>query len=259
MPSSSIPPPLDPAVDHDRRRLGTATIPPLAALALIWAIFLVDQVFDLGLYRHGIRPRTLSGLQGILFAPLLHGGWEHVINNSSACLVLGWFMVYFFPSIVGRFVLGTALFSGVFVWLFGRDSYHIGASGVVYGLAAYLFFTGAFRRQVPMMAVSAIVVFLYGSMWWNVLPLDPGISWEAHLGGALYGIGAAWAYRGLAPAHVPPPIVLEDDPDDEDQPPLGEGGEGDEANEAELRWKRELAQRTPQGYDPERTSSTFPW
>ena len=250
--SSLTPPP----IDHGKRRLGTALIPPLAVLAVIWAVFLVDLVLDLGLYRHGIRPRSLPGLQGIAFAPFLHGGWQHLINNSSACLVLGWLLVYFFPSITGRIVLLTALVSGTFVWAVGRDSYHIGASGVVYGLAAFLFFSGLFRRQVAMMAVSAIVVFLYGSMWWNVLPLDPGISWESHLSGACFGVAAAWYYRRLPPAHVPPPLVLEDDPDEEpNEPPT----DGDEVNDAEMRWRRELAQRTPNGYDPERTSSTLPW
>jgi membrane associated rhomboid family serine protease len=246
-----------PVVDHGRRRLFTALIPPLLAVGLMWTVFAFDRVFDLDLFRFGVLPRSLRGLFGILVSPFVHGGLDHLMNNSAPILVLGWLLVYFYPMASWRVLVASWAISGLWVWVVARDSYHIGASGIVYGLAAFLFFSGIVRRQIALMTVSLIVVFLYGSMWWGVLPLVPGVSWESHLCGGVAGAVMAWFYRKVPPAHVPPPIVLEDGPDDAD--PLPGNGEGDEVDEAEQRWKRELAQRTPQGYDPARTSSTFPW
>jgi hypothetical protein len=100
------------------------------------------------------------------------------------------------------------------VWSTARDSYHIGASGIIYGMAAFLFISGLLRRRIALMGVSLIVVFLYGSMVWGVLPIQPRISWESHLFGAVAGVVVAWFYRHVPPAHVPPPIVLEDDPEE---------------------------------------------
>lgn len=246
-----------PFIDHGKRRLATALVPPLAAIAFMWLVLLFDIGLGLDLHVFGIEPRKLSGMIGIAAAPFLHGGVEHLLNNSSALLVLGWLLVYFYPGKAWSVVSIIALLGGLGVWLLGRDSYHIGASGVVYGMSAFLFVGGVLRKQVPMMAVSLIVVFLYGSMWWGVLPLMPGTSWESHAFGAVVGLALGWYYRKVPPAHVPPPLQLPEDEDDEEQ--TGDQ-EGDAVNEEELRWKRELAQRrTPEGWDPGRTDSTWPF
>lgn len=231
-------------------------IPPALAVGLLALVFLFDRVFTLDLYRFGVYPRALSGLWGILVSPFVHGDLEHLVNNASAALVLGWLLVYFHPRVAWAVVAGSWAVSGLWVWVAARESHHIGASGIIYGIAAFLFFTGLVRRQVALMTVSLIVVFLYGSMWWGVLPLVPGMSWESHLFGGIAGAVMAFLYRKVPPAHVPPPHVLEDDPDegDDEAPP-----EGDEVSDAEMRWKRGMAQRTPEGYDPSRTSDTFPW
>ena len=231
-------------------------IPPALAVGLMALVFLFDRVFTLDLYRFGVYQRALSGLWGILVSPFVHGDLEHLVNNASAALVLGWLLVYFHPRVAWAVVAGSWAVSGLWVWVAARESHHIGASGIIYGIAAFLFFTGLVRRQVALMTVSLIVVFLYGSMWWGVLPLVPGMSWESHLFGGIAGAVMAFLYRKVPPAHVPPPHVLEDDPDegDDEAPP-----EGDEVSDAEMRWKRGMAQRTPEGYDPSRTSDTFPW
>ncbi len=204
-----------PELDHGRRRLTTALIPTGLAIALIWGVFLFDRVFDLDLYRFGVLPRQVNGLWGILISPFVHGDLEHLINNSAPILVLGWLLVYFYPKAAWRVVLACWAMGGLWVWTTARDSYHIGASGIIYGLAAFLFFSGLFRLRIALMAVSLIVVFLYGSMIWGVLPLQPRISWESHLFGAIAGVIMAWLYRKVPPAHVPPPLVLEDDPEEE--------------------------------------------
>jgi membrane associated rhomboid family serine protease len=191
-------------VDHDRRRLLTALLPPAMAVALMWIVLGFDLVYHLGLSRFGILPRTLEGLRGILFAPFLHGGVDHLLSNSMPLLVLGWFTVYFYPKASGKVVLVSWLATGLWVWVFGRESHHIGASGVVYALAGFVFFSGLFRRRIALMAVSLIVVFLYGSMWWGILPIQPGVSWESHLFGGIVGSIMAWFYRKVPPSRTRP-------------------------------------------------------
>lgn len=204
-----------PPVDHARRRLFTAALPPALAVVLLWIAFAFDRVYHLDLYRFGVLPRVGKGLLGIVVSPFVHDDLEHLFNNSAPIMVLGWLLVYFYPKAAGRVVLASWMLGGLWVWLTARDSYHIGASGIIYGMAAFLFFSGLLRRRIALMGVSLIVVFLYGSMVWGVLPIQPRISWESHLFGAVAGVVMAWFYRHVPPAHVPPPIVLEDDPEEE--------------------------------------------
>jgi membrane associated rhomboid family serine protease len=202
-----------------RKRMLTAAILPALALVVIWAVFLLDRVLELGLYRFGILPREWSGLAGVLFSPFLHGDVEHVFNNSIPLMVLGWGLMYFYPRVAGKVVLAAWLISGIWVWISARGNYHIGASGVVYGLAAFLFFSGVLRKQRTLMALSLLVVFLYGSMIWGIFPIVPRVSWESHLWGGVAGALMAWLYRGVPPAvQDPVPIVLDDDEDDDEDP-----------------------------------------
>lgn len=201
-------------IDHARRRLFTAAIPAAIVVALLWIAFAFDKVYRLDLFRFGVLPRTAEGLLGIVLSPFVHGDLEHLFNNSAPIMVLGWLLVYFYPKAAWRVVMASWMLGGLWVWTTARDSYHIGASGIIYGMAAFLFLSGLLRRRIALMAVSLIVVFLYGSMVWGVLPIQPRISWESHLFGAIAGAVVAWTYRHVPPAHVPPPIVLEDEPDD---------------------------------------------
>lgn len=200
--------------DHGRRRLVTALLPPALVVALIWIVYAFDRVFSLDLYRYGVLPRAIKGLWGILISPFVHGDFNHLVSNSTPILVLGWLLVYFYPKAAWRVVVACWAMGGLWVWTTARDSYHIGASGIIYGLAAFLFFSGVFRKRIALMAVSLIVVFLYGGMIWGVLPLRVGVSWESHLFGGIAGVLMAWFYRKVPPAHVPPPIVLVDEPED---------------------------------------------
>lgn len=242
-------------VDHDSRRLLTALIPPALVVALMWVVLGFDLVYKLDLARYGILPRTVTGLRGIVFAPFLHGGVEHLLNNSLPLLVLGWLTVYFYPKASGRVVLVSWLAVGLWVWAMGRESHHIGASGIVYALAGFHFFSGLFRRRIALMAISLIVVFLYGSMWWGVLPIQPGVSWESHLFGGIVGSLLAWWYRKVPPAHVPPPRVEEEEDDDDDIPFPG----SDPGDEQAPRPLADQGRPNDRMYDPSRTSSTYPW
>ncbi|MEL6470295.1 MAG: rhomboid family intramembrane serine protease [Cyanobacteria bacterium J06623_4] len=176
-------------VGEFRRQIKTL----LSVVALLWAIEIIDQIFFRGaLNRLGIRPRSLSGLWGILFAPFLHGDFAHLLANTIPLVSLGWLIMlretgdWLVVSII------AALVSGLGTWLIGSPySVHIGASGVVFGYFGYLLLRGYFERSVVAIAFSLLVTFLYGGIIWGVLPTQPGVSWEGHLFGFIGGILAA--------------------------------------------------------------------
>lgn len=172
---------------------------PLAAVILMWAVHLIGIEFSLNLSKFGLKPRDAEGLLGIFTMPFLHGGFEHLSNNSGPILVLGWATFKFYREIAWKSILGIWLISGIWLWVSGRDAYHIGASGMVYGLAAFLFLSGWLRRERAVAGLSLAIVFIYGSLWWGVLPVDPKTSWEGHLWGAAAGITMAIYLRKKGP------------------------------------------------------------
>lgn len=173
-------------------------------MALCWGIFLTDHFAHLDLYKYGISPRSASGLRGILFAPILHGDFNHILSNTLPMLVLGSMLFYFYKPIAWPVFWWIYFISGVWLWIGGRNSdtivnYHFGASLLIYGLSTFLFFSGIFRKHKQLMVVSAIVVFLYGSITWGMFPFDTSVSWEGHLFGAIAGVLVAYNYRKEGP------------------------------------------------------------
>ena len=173
----------------------------LGFVALIWLIQLLNWGLDLGLERFGVRPRQLGGLPGILVAPLLHSGFSHLTANSLPLLVLGAGILYLYPNSALKVIPAVYLGPGVAVWLVGRESVHVGASGLVYGLVSYVFVAGVIRRDRRAVAASLLVYFLYGTLAWGVFPIKPAISWETHLAAALIGLILAVFFRNL---DIPP-------------------------------------------------------
>ena len=167
----------------------------LGFVALIWVIQLLDWALDLEPADFGVRPRQLAGLPGIFFAPLVHGGFAHLLANSPPLLVLGTAMLYLYPGAALRVLPAVYLGTGVAVWLFARGSAHVGASGLIYGLVSYIFVAGLIRRDRRAIAASLLVCFMYGALIWGLLPIEPGVSWETHLAAALIGIVLAIALR----------------------------------------------------------------
>ncbi|MGB7086028.1 MAG: rhomboid family intramembrane serine protease [Phormidesmis sp.] len=166
----------------------------LGLVVLLWAIEIIDQLLFKGALDvwFGIHPRTLGGLWGILFAPFLHGNFAHLLANTVPLVSLGWLVMLRETSDWVIVSVITALCSGLGTWLIGAPgSVHIGASGVIFGYFGFLLLRGYFERSVVAIAFSLLVVFLYGSIIWGVLPNQPGISWEGHLFGFLGGILAA--------------------------------------------------------------------
>jgi len=170
-------------------------------VALLWVISLTNWGLDLDPEVSGIRPRQWAGLPGIVFAPLVHDSFGHLIANSLPLLVLSTAMLFLYPNSMLRALPAVWLGPGIVVWLFGRESVHFGASGLVFGLASYIFVAGMLRRDRRAIAASLVVWFMYGSLVWGVLPAPSGVSWETHLAAMLIGVALAIALRRL---DVPP-------------------------------------------------------
>jgi membrane associated rhomboid family serine protease len=172
---------------------------PLSFLLVLWLIKALEIGLNFNLVPLGIMPGKVSGLLGIFLSPLIHADLNHLFANSVPLLVMGTGTVYFYRSLSYRVFIIIWLVSGLCVWLGGRPSYHIGASGIVYGLAAFLFVSGAIRRDTRLAAISFVIVFLYGGLIWGVLPIWPAISWEGHLFGGVTGVICAIIYRNDGP------------------------------------------------------------
>lgn len=173
---------------------------PFYFVMLIWFIFWIDSRFMLNLYHLGVLPGEMQGVFGIVTSPLIHGSLMHLVNNTFPILALGAGLFYFYPRIAWKVIAISWISSGVLTWLIGRESsYHIGASGIIYALAGFIFLCGILRKQPRLLALSLLVVFFYGSLVWGVLPIEDTISWEAHLGGAISGFALAVVYRKSPP------------------------------------------------------------
>jgi membrane associated rhomboid family serine protease len=183
---------------------------PFFFILVLWLVFFVSETLHIDLMQWGIFPRRLSGLKGILFAPFIHGSLRHLANNSLPLFFLMAGTIYFYRDLGYKVILYIWLMGGSWVWIAARPAYHIGASGIIYGLAAFLFFSGILRNYVPLIAISLLVVFLYGSMIWGVFPLLKEISWESHFLGALAGVILAVIYRHEGPQRPPPSWELEE-------------------------------------------------
>ncbi|HEY9124421.1 MAG TPA: rhomboid family intramembrane serine protease [Bacteroidales bacterium] len=183
----------------EKRKLLLSLPIPLFFIVVIWCVKLVEYANNTSFYFLGVYPHSFKGIIGILTAPLVHDDIKHLVNNSVPFLLFSVATFFFYRPLGLRVLFWVWLMSGLWVWFGARPAYHIGASGLVYGLGAFLFFSGAIRRNAHLAAVSLIVVFLYGSMIWGIFPFVPDISWEAHLSGGIAGLILAIVYRKDGP------------------------------------------------------------
>lgn len=183
-------------------KLKYSFILPFFFVFLLWIIKIIDASDSLNLFYYGVFPREIKGLLGIILSPLIHSDFNHLLSNSFPLLILGTGIIYFYRDLAYRVIGFVWLTSGICVWLGARESYHIGASGLIYGLAAFLFLSGLIRKDVRLASISLLVVFLYGGLVWGVLPIFPHISWEYHLFGGLSGFVAAVIYRNRGPERI---------------------------------------------------------
>lgn len=183
-----------------RKRLLLSMMIPGIFLLFMWIIKLVEVLFGLDLTFLGIYPLTLKGLPGIFFSPLIHADFNHLFNNSLPFFFLSVPLFYFYPEVAFRIFILNYLVTGILVWLAGNIGWHIGASGVVYGLASFLFFSGIIKKYYRLVALSLLIVFVYGQMVWGLFPgVYRNISWESHMLGFISGILLSIRFRNEGP------------------------------------------------------------
>ncbi|WP_460218258.1 rhomboid family intramembrane serine protease [Psychroserpens sp. MEBiC05023] len=168
---------------------------PLFFVLSLWIVFWAQVRFFPSIKRLGVYPQKLEGLLGIVTSPFIHSDIEHLYHNSIPLFILSVALFYFYRKISWKVILYGILLSGLFTWVIGRPANHIGASGLVYVLVSFIFFKGIFAKHYRLVALSLIIVFLYGSMIWYAFPVKDGMSWEGHLGGLITGLLFALIFR----------------------------------------------------------------
>jgi membrane associated rhomboid family serine protease len=203
----------------DKRIVKHALFVSCSFVVVLWVIKFFESEFSLDFSHWGILPGSVTGLRGIIFSPLIHANFEHLIANSLPLIILTFSLFFFYRKSSYTIFVLIYLLSGFFVWLDGREAMHIGASGVIYGLAAFLFLSGIISHNIRLLTISLIVALIYGGMFWGIFPIKPEISWESHLWGGVSGFGLALLFRKSAP----PEQLFEEDPEtDEDNDYVGD-------------------------------------
>ena len=185
-----------------KKRFYNSALPFVLFVGLMVFLYWLNQNQNLKYSTWGVFPRDLSGLKGILLAPLVHGSVEHLFNNSFPILILGTALLYYYGRLGVKVFAIIYILTGLLVLLSARESYHIGASGIVYALAGFLFLSGLLRKEKKLMALSLLVTFMYGSLFWGIFPVKEHVSWESHFWGGMVGFVIAWYYRKEGPQRI---------------------------------------------------------
>jgi membrane associated rhomboid family serine protease len=202
--------------DIEFKRFILSLIPPAIIIFFFWLVWIFGLIDGLELYYYGIFPRRINGLIGILASPFIHANFNHLINNTVPFFSLLTAIFFFYQKVAWRVLIVSYLATGSLVWLLARSSYHIGASGLVYSFASFLFFSGVVRRNINLLAISLLVIFIYGSMVWGIFPYRPDMSWESHLMGMSVGAVLSIYYRheGPQPTRFMTDMAEEEDNDE---------------------------------------------
>jgi len=195
-----------------KKKLLESFLVPLSFPAILWIVHSISVLLNIDFSNLGLLPRNWPGMIGIITAPLIHANYSHLISNTFPLIISGWVIFFFYNKISQLLFIFIYVVTGMTVWLFAREVYHIGASGIVYGFVSFLFFSGIFRKDNKSIALSLIITFLYGGMVWGILPGIKDVSWESHLFGALTGLIAAFIFRKIDPPKKK--YDWEDEPDD---------------------------------------------
>ena len=168
---------------------------PLGITLLLWFVYWIEVKYGFHFNNYGVYPLKAEGLKGILLSPFIHASLEHLFNNTFPLLLLSMALFYFYPEPSKKVIIWGIVLSGFLTWLIGRPSYHIGASGLVYVLASFLFFKGIISKYYRLVALSLSVVFIYGSLIWGLFPIKTGMSWEGHLSGFIVGLLFSFIFK----------------------------------------------------------------
>jgi membrane associated rhomboid family serine protease len=198
-------------LSEERQKFIRSLIFPSLFLFLLWLVKLIELVSEQDFYIYGIYPRELYGIKGIFLAPFLHSGLNHLIDNSLPLFLLMVALFYFYHEIAFKVFILSFLITNIMVWLGARASFHIGASGLIYSFASFLFFSGILRRYPRLVAISLLVVFLYGGLVWGLFPVDMSISFESHIYGAIVGLVLSFFYKKYGPQREIYPWEIEED------------------------------------------------
>ncbi len=201
-------------MDEKRKFLHSLVFPSFFLL-LIWMIKIIETSLDLNLSNYGLYPLKIKGLPGIITSPLIHSDFKHLFDNSLPLFFLSIAIFYFYRPVAYKTFFYIYLLTGLWVWIGGRSAFHIGASGLVYGFASFLFISGIIRNNINLLAISLIVVFLYGGLVWGLFPFDYKISWESHLFGVIAGMIMAFYFRRHGPS--PPKYDWEEEEENDDE------------------------------------------
>lgn len=224
----------------EKRQIINAFFIPMIIGIFMVLSFLLEKGMNWDFHTAGVYPRRIENIWGIFTLIFVHSGWSHLLNNLISFLLLGSLLYFFYRQIATKVLLISYILSGLILWIIGRDSWHIGASGLIYSLAFFLFFSGIIRKHVPLIAISLVVAFLYGSMVWHIFPwqLQDPISWEGHLAGGIIGLILSIWYRNEGPQK---PVVQWDEEDDDSTDYLLFSDEDEiEENQEENRDRSEL-------------------
>jgi membrane associated rhomboid family serine protease len=199
----------------ERKKILYSMVFPLFILLLMFVVHSIQVLEETRWIFLGVKPLSVEGLPGILLSPFIHADWGHLGANAGPFLVLASALFYVYRDIALKEFIWIYVLAGIWLWFGARDAWHVGASGVVYGIASFLFLSGIIRNYVPLIALSMMVVFLYGGLFWGIFPVEWLVeySWEAHLWGALAGVVVAVVFRKEGPQKPPPP---EDEEEEEE-------------------------------------------
>ena len=195
---------------QETHRIFLALVPGLLLVFIIYIVKIIEIGLDINAVQLGVYPMHLKGVPGILLHPFIHSGFKHLFANTIPLLFLLWCLFYFYKDIAIPIFITIWVGAGILTFLIGKPSWHIGASGVIYGLAFFLFFSGLLRKHIPLIAISLLVTFLYGGIVWQMFPhfTKSNVSWEGHLSGAIVGTICALIYLKHGPQK---PEIIEDE------------------------------------------------
>ena len=209
---------MDENIIDKKKELRLVVVYSLLLTALPWVVHIINRMFSLQLNQFGLQPMEIRGLVGIFTMPFLHGGWEHLISNTPSLFALLGGLFLFYDRGAWRILGNLYIICGLLTWFMGRSATHIGASGLVYALAAFHFVSGIIKKERRQLAFALLVTFLYGGFVWSFFPtlyIETSISWEGHLSGLLTGILFAFYYRQEGPQLQE--VFPEEDEEDEEE------------------------------------------
>ena len=201
---------------NEIRKMALAAVIPMFLLFILYTLKVLETGMDWDFTRLGVYPMEKRGVFGIFAHPLVHSGFKHLLANTMPLFFLTWCLFYFYRHIAPYIFFSIWIGCGMLTFLIGKPGWHIGASGIIYGLAFFLFFSGILRRHVPLIAIALLVTFLYGGLVWNMFPqfVQTNISWEGHISGAIAGTLSAIGFIRHGPQH-PEPLVDEEEEEEE--------------------------------------------